>query len=164
VSPAPLAVDEQLSWARGSGELVIVHLRLPDAILDAGTWVAELVGETGRLSQSAEVTAGPGGVEVDFTVARRALGRSAWLLSIRSGTATRPLRVEARLLAAPGRPVALLPGPTPTTRMRAPAPRARPSWRARVAARLPRPVSTALRRSLGRTLRRRRPGEAGGRP
>ena len=163
MSPAPLAVDEQLSWARGSGELVSVHLRLADATLDAGIWVVELLGETGRLSQSAEVTAGPGAVEVDFTVARRALGRSAWVLLIRSGTATRPLRVEARLLAAPGRPVALLPGPAPTTRMRAPAPRARPSWRARVATRLPRPVRTALQRFSGRALSRGRPGEAGGR-
>ena len=140
-------VDEQLSWARSSGDAVRVHLRLPGAALAPGAARVELVSKGGRLRSTAEVTVGDGAVEVVFDVPRHELGSSAWRVMIQAGADAGFVPVETRLLAAPGAPVALLPGPAPSTRMHPPTPRATRPLPIRLAERMPVPLRRLLRRA-----------------
>jgi hypothetical protein len=139
-------VDELLSWARCSGDTLIVHLRLPGAELAAGAAGVELVSTSGRIRSTAVVTVEDGVAEVLLDTPRRELGSSTWRLSIQAGRDAGSVPVEARLLAAPGSPVALLPGPAPSTRMRPPTRRPPRPLTLRLADELP----TPLRRALGR--------------
>ena len=66
---------------------------------------------------------------------------------IQAGTDAGFVPVETRLLAAPGAPVALLPGPAPSTRMRPPTPRATRPLPIRLAERMPVPLRRLLRRA-----------------
>ena len=154
MSAAVLRVDETLSWARRSGAEVIIHLRLPDAGLEAGAAGVELVSTDGRLRSTADVTATDGAAEVRLKVPHSELRSSTWQVTVQLPSSTRFVPVEARLLAAPAIPVALLPGPPPSTRMRPPSPRSRPSWARRLAERLPMPLQRVLRRarSTGRAV------------
>jgi hypothetical protein len=146
VSAQALAVDEQLSWARSSGDAVSVHLRLPGTSLAAGGVRVQLVNAGMRLRSTAEVTLGDGAVEVVLDVPRLELGSSAWRVMIQARPDAEFVPVETRLLAAPGAPVALLPGPSPATRMHPPTPRVRRSWPVRLAERLPVPLRRVLHR------------------
>ena len=165
----PLEVDH-LSWAQRVGADVRVRLLLPGAPMEAGPAEVELSdGDGATLRARAEATVVEGALTLLFDVAQSALGAAPWHLALRSpdGVAT---PVAARLLAAPGLPVALLPGPAPRTRLRPPAPRAagsaarpvtRPAARSlvsRVARRLPAPARAALvaARERGRALARTR--------
>jgi hypothetical protein len=137
VSAGALEIDERLSWARRDGDAVSLHLRLPGAVLQPGTASMELVGSGGRLRTPAVVTADEGTTIVVVTVPQLELGRATWRLTIQASSSTRFVPIEARLVAAPGCPVALLPGPAPATRMSPPTPRARRSAALRLAERLP---------------------------
>lgn len=147
MSAEALVVDEQLSWARSSGDAVRVHLRLPGAALAAGAVRMELVSADRRLRSTAEVTVGDGAVEVVLDIPRRELGSSTWRMKIQPGADAGFVPVETRLLAAPGAPVALLPGPAPSTRMHPPTPRVTRPLAIRLAARTPVPLRRLLRRA-----------------
>jgi hypothetical protein len=147
VSAQAYAVDEQLSWARSSGDAVSVHLRLPGTSLAAGAARVQLVSAGVRLRSTAEVTVGDGAVEVVLDVPRLELGSSAWRVLIQARPDAGFVPVETRLLAAPGAPVALLPGPSPSTRMLPPAPRVKRSWPVQLAERLPVPLRRVLHRA-----------------
>lgn len=147
MSAGALVVDEQLSWARSSGDAVSVHLRLPGTSLAAGAVRVELVSADRRLRSTAEVTVGDGAVEVVLDVPRPELGSSTWRLMIQARPDAEFVPVETRLLAAPGAPVALLPGPSPSTRMQPPTPRVKRPLPVRLAERLPVPLRRVLRRA-----------------
>jgi hypothetical protein len=157
VTPVALGIDERLSWARRDGDSVSIHLSFVGRVLEPGPAVVELVSPSGRLRSSAVVTTIEDGTVADVAVPQSELGRSTWRLGIQASGDTRFVAVDARLLAAPTLPVALLPGPAPTTRMPPPTPRTRRPWPLRLAARLPAPVKQALRhaRTRGRGLSRR---------
>ena len=147
MSAGALIVDERLSWARSAGDAVSVHLRLPGAALTAGAVGVELVSAGHRLRSTAEVTVGDGAVTVVLDVPRSELGRSTWRVMIQARPDAGFVPVEARLLAAPGAPVALLPGPAPSTRMRSPTRRIPRPLPVRLAERLPVPLRRVLRRA-----------------
>jgi hypothetical protein len=157
-----LEVDH-LSWARRSDDQVSVCLALPDTASASGLTEVELADAADtsrRLSARAEVATGEAGVVVSFSVPHSSLSGSMWQLAGRSSSTGGSVPIEARLLAPPGAPVALLPGPTPHTRLRPPPPRRSRvmAVSSRVARRLPSPARTALlaARERGRELVRRR--------
>lgn len=71
------------------------------------------------------------GVRLEVAVPARRLGRQVWALAIQPDEGGPFVRLQARLLAKPDQPVALLTGPVPTTRLPEPAPRGRASSRVR---------------------------------
>jgi hypothetical protein len=86
-----------------------------------------------------------GGTTLVTTVPARDLRRGLWRLALVSGSSA-PLPVQARLLNQPRQPVALLPGPVPTTRLPhpQPAPQAAAEPAGRVYATAARVVRTGL--------------------
>jgi hypothetical protein len=152
VSAKALEIDERLSWARRDGDVVSVSLRLRGPALETGPATVELVSTSGRVRSQAVVRA-PEGTTIGVTVPHAELGRSTWRVMIRTSTSTDFVPIEARLVAAPTCPVALLPGTAPATRMPPPMPKARRSLIHRLAARMPAPTRRVLRRARtwGRT-------------
>ena len=144
-----IVVDDELSWARRVGDDVDVRLRLPDAPLEPGTTDVELVTSSKRLRSVADATLEDGVATVAFRVRQSELGSDTWSLKVRATSHGSFVPLRARLLAAPGSPVAFLPGPAPATRMRPPRPRGRRSPLHRLAARLPEPARSLVRRTRG---------------
>jgi hypothetical protein len=146
-----VGLDETLSFAYRDGDDVEVTLRMPEA--DIPTTEAHVRLRAGRRSFSApaDVATDQEGVTVTFNAPSATLRRAVWDLAIQppSGEA---LHVQGRLLARPGQPVALLPGPVPTTLLPAPKPDV---LTARAAHRLPTPLRTALRRGRAAVTRNR---------
>ena len=154
MTPQPLALDETLSFAHRDDEVVKVRLRVPGGSVPAGRAAVGLSAGARRFKVAADVTGDEQGVTVDFTAAGAKLRQRVWSLDIQPVSGGPAVLVQARLLARPEQPVALLPGPVPTTRLPAPSPRAEPSLAVRAAHRLPAPVQQVLRR--GRAVARRR--------
>ena len=152
----PLAVDH-LSWARREQGRISVSLVVTGVPDGPGPTEMELSDGNGNsLVAPAEVTPYGQSVAIRFDVPRESLGDSAWQVSLRTSAGT-SIPVSARLLAAPHLPVALLPGPAPVTRLRAPAPRRRHSsahaLARRVVRRLPAPARSAVRAARDRSSR-----------
>jgi hypothetical protein len=150
-----LGTDHLLSWARRADDQVEARVVLTRAGLDPGPVVIEL-SDAGRVLLAAgEVS--PGGTVVAFRVDGSELGRTAWQLAVRTDAGA-PVAVRARLLAAPGQPVALLSGSPPDTRMRPPMPRPSVTSTQRLARRLPPGARRALvrARDLTRSVLSRR--------
>jgi hypothetical protein len=149
-----LGTDHLSSWARRNGDGVEVHVRLVRALADSGPVKIELSAGDRRLLAPGEVTSD--GRLVSFTVPAAGLGRSAWQIGVKAGEAE-PVGLRARLLAAPGQPVALLSGSPPDTRMQLPASRPFTTRAHRLAHRLPSRARRALvrARDLTRTTRPR---------
>lgn len=144
-----LAVDELLSFAVGTGDTIRVHLRLRDDTIAPGSAVVRL--RAGRRTHDAPAKLVSDDLGTLLTCeAPRDLGRQPWQLVLRRPD-EEPRKLQARLLAAPGQPVALLAGPAPATEMSPPAPHRPPSTLRRAARHLPEPVKRVLRR--GRDLR-----------
>lgn len=139
-----VTVDETLSFARRESDGVKVTLRLPDAGIHAGT--AQVLLRAGRRSflAPAEVTGDEQSATTTFTAPGARLRRAVWALELQPATGD-PVNVQARLLARSDQPVALLPGPVPTTALASPEP-ARPVA-VQIARRLPDPVQAVLRRA-----------------
>jgi hypothetical protein len=157
VSASALEIDERLSWARREDDAVRVHLRLSGAVLAPGTASIELVSASERFRSPAVVTTAEGATVVVVSLPQSELGRSTWRLSIQTSANSGFTPIQARLVAAPTSPVALLPGPAPATRMRPPSPSTRRPAALRLAARLPVPVRRMLlrARAWGRAASRR---------
>lgn len=154
-----LPTDHLLSWARRDGGHIEVRVRLARAAPQRGQVVVELSDGTRSLLADGEVT--ESGRVVSFRVSGPDLGRSAWQLTVRN-EAGEPVGLRARLLAAPGQPVALLSGTPPDTRMRPPTRRQPPTlvhrFLRRVHGRLPAGARRTLVRvrDLARSTRPRR--------
>jgi hypothetical protein len=124
-----------------------VILVLPDVAVPGPDAVLRLRSGKKGFRREATVVASDGAAVVDATVGPRRWGRAPWQLAVRLDQDGRFLPVEARLLVAPGQPVALLPGPAPATRMPSPAPGGSPASRVRrLAGRVRRTGRRALRR------------------
>ena len=154
MTPQMVTVDETLSFAHRDDEAVRVRLRLPGDSVPAGRAAVRLSAGAKRFKVAADVTADEHGATVDFTAAGAKLRQLVWSLDIQPSAGGPSVPVQARLLARRDQPVALLPGPVPTTRLPAPSPHARPSLAVRAAHRLPTRVQQVLRR--GRAVARRR--------
>jgi capsular polysaccharide biosynthesis protein len=142
VSGEAVGVDPLHSWARRRDGGVEVRLAL---LGDPGTAVGEV--EVRLRARSRRITAhgttSATGI-VAFTVPDEGLARRAWRLALRPVGAPSEAgvtRLRARLLAPPGRPVALLTGPEPSPSIPPPCPRRRGGSPSR-----PRPVRQAVRR------------------
>lgn len=142
----PLQVDELLSFAHRVGDEVRVTLRLTDGNIEAGPARVRLVNDRRRFEVDGAVTSESDGTVLTFTAPQDKLRRAVWRVALRPANGERFQRAQARLLATPAQPVALLPGPTPATRMTPPAPRPKVSVARRVAAQLPDPAQRVLRR------------------
>lgn len=147
-----LAVDGLLSWARGNGEQVEVRVSLAGADLSDGPAEVILRAQRRRVAVQGLVETADDATYLRFSVPRAPLGWAAWQLTVQPTGGPSPVRVEARLLAPADQPVALLPGPVPSTKMRPPKPKPRrrraqrgaPLSRRNVVRRLPSAVLTAL--------------------
>jgi hypothetical protein len=151
----PLGTDHLMSWARRDDDRVEVQAVLARAGLDQGPVVVELSHDGRVLQATGEVSSG--GRVVSFSVEGSELGRSAWQIAVRAG-AEETVGLRARLLAAPGQPVALLSGSPPDTRMPPPKPRPPVTRARRLARRLPPGARRALARAreLARSTRSHR--------
>jgi hypothetical protein len=154
MTPQMVALDETLSFAHRDDEAVKVRLRMPGGSVPAGRATVGLSSGARRFKVAADVTADEHGATVDFTAPGPKLRQLVWSLDIQPSSGGPSVLVEARLMARRDQPVALLPGPVPTTRLPAPSPRTDPSLVVRAAHRLPTPVQQVLRR--GRAVARRR--------
>lgn len=141
-----IAVDELLSYAHRSGSEVKVSLRLPAGSAEAGPVQVRLVNDRRRFEVAGTASPDGDGTVVTFSARQDQLGRAVWRIALRTPGGEKFQRVQARLLAKPSQPSALLPGPTPTTRLAPPAPRPKLTTTRRVAARLPEPAKRVLRR------------------
>jgi hypothetical protein len=164
----PLTVDLTLSYAYRSGGDIRVVLVLPEATgASQFTWLRlRNAKRTVRVEVAPTTTAD--GTLVDVTIPAPRLGRSVWKLALLSENAPRAVALQARLLTSRTQPVALLPGPEPTTRMPPPKPRppvgrraAGPELRARITRSvdgalrlLPAPAASRVRAGLVRIGRR----------
>ena len=146
MSPRALPVDELNSYASRTGGTVTVQVRLRGSDLPAAPATVRLRAGRRTHDLEAQVTREGADAEVRFTVAAD-LGRHAWQLVLRPPSVDQPVPIQARLLAAPDQPVALLPGPKPATEMPPPPPRSHDSAARRVARRLPEPVKRPLRQA-----------------
>ncbi len=155
MSREALPVDELLSYAARTGDSVRVRLHLPETDLEPGGATMRLRSGRRTLEAAADLERGDTGIVLSFTVTG-VRGARAWRLVLRPSGEAPPIPVEARLLAAPDQPVALLPGPAPATEMPPPAPRSSPSAAHRLARQLPEPIKRPLRR--GRAKLAARPG------
>ena len=154
MTPEMVTLDETLSFAHRDDQAVKVRLRVPGDTVPAGRAAVGLSAGARRFKVAADVTADEHGATVDFTAAGAKLRQLVWSLDIRPSAGGPAIPVQARLLARRDQPVALLPGPVPTTRLAAPSPHPQPSLVVRAAHRLPAPVQQILRR--GRAVARRR--------
>lgn len=155
-----LEVDGQVSWARRVGDEIQVQLRLPNAVIGPGVARMQLGTRNRQLRLPAEVTAVDGATLVAFSAPQTELGWATWHLAVQRDPGGPFVLVQARLVTASESPVALLPGPAPSTRMPPPIPRAHRSLAHRLAGRLPAPVRKVLigARAWGReAVRRARP-------
>ena len=144
-----LKVDERYSFARRRGTSVHVELQLQADELSGpteGPAKVRLRAAQRRLMVPAEARLTPGALTLTFEVPQRRLGNHVWRLLVRSPGSDTMLGLEARLLARPGQPVALLVGPEPDTRLPALVPAPPQPRAARVAAHLPQPVRGVLRK------------------
>jgi hypothetical protein len=137
-------IDELLCFAHRTGDQVAVQLRLTTA-WEGDATVARLTANDRRIEVPAAVRHEGDHVDVTFTVPQHGLRRAAWRISLKTPDSGRFRPLQARLLARPDQPVALLLGPAPTTRMAPPPPRRHVSTVRRAAQRLPRPVKQLLR-------------------
>jgi hypothetical protein len=147
----PIPVDETRSLAyRQNGKVrLLVHLNDPE--IAAGEVTVRFRHGERRFRSSATVTTAQGGATLQLGVAARRLGRVPWFIAVQT-EGGRFVRVQTRVLAHPGLPVALLPGPPPRTRMPPPVPRSGPAATARgVLRRSRRRVGGLKRRLLGGT-------------
>ena len=123
---------DSVAW-RTNGDLHVA-LHLPGLASTESVEVRFRDGER-RVRRPATVSSAAEGILVEVAVPARRLAEGLWRIAVRAGDADTFTRVEARLLVRRDRPVALLPGPPPRTRMAEPEP-STPS---------PSPVGTALR-------------------
>jgi len=125
------AVDPVASFASSGNGVVRLVLHLPEAPPVDGS--ARLVLRSGQrvVRARADVTHGTHGTHgmegalVEASVPAGRLRKGTWRLSLRSGPASPPMRLQARLVTGPRLPVALVTGPAARTRMPAPVPRRR---------------------------------------
>ena len=116
-------VDLVGSYARRSGTSVQLILRLPDRRQPpASTVRVRLKGQRRTARTTAQVsTDGPDGT-VELRASVDDLRPDIYRLAIQETPEGPFQRLEARLLTTRNRPIALLPGPVPRTRMPAPRP------------------------------------------
>jgi hypothetical protein len=123
--PAPLPVDVTASFAQKAGQDVRVTLSVPDLPDLPQPTVLRL--NNGKRNVRAPLVPGTSsqGTLLQSTVAASTLKPGLWTLALVGGEGPerRVQPLEARLLTSNKQPLALLPGPTPETRMPAPRPR-----------------------------------------
>jgi hypothetical protein len=143
----PVSVDGILSYAYRDGDEVHSVVQLEGLQLPAGPVVVRLRSGKRRFRRPATVVATGSGARLEFSAPAQRLGRAVWALAVLPEEGGPFVRVQARLLAHPKLPVALLAGPTPRTRLAEPQPRSRPG------ASTARRVLTVARRTAGRAKR-----------
>jgi hypothetical protein len=156
MTPQPVALDETLSFAHRDDDAVKVRLRVPGVSVPAGRATVGLSAGARRFQVVADVLADEQGITVDFTAPGAKLQQRVWSVDIQPSSGAPSVLVQARLLARRDQPVALLPGPVPTTRLPAPSPRTESSPAVRAARRLPTPVQQVLRRGRAVAWSRRK--------
>jgi hypothetical protein len=141
----PISVDEtrSLAWRENGRVQIVVHLSEPD--LPAGERIVRFRHGERTFRRPAELVPAPdGGTVLTVSAPAKRLGKVAWFIALRPEEAEGAFhRVSARILAHPDLPVALLPGPPPSTNMAPPRPRRD----------LPRAAARRARRVAGRAKR-----------
>ena len=144
-----LPINEVSSLAYRDGEHVHVRLHLADTGWQPGPVPVRLVTQDRRFRAEGVVSPADDGVRLEVALPVRRLRRDVWSFSVQSAPDAPFVRLQVRLLAKPGRPVALLPGPWTKLNLAAPLPRAAAapaaSFVSRAARRLRRLVREKLR-------------------
>jgi hypothetical protein len=149
-----IPVDETLSYAYRRGTDLHVVVQLAETDLDEGTAVVRFRHQDRKFKMGGTVSSSGAGHRLEVVVPARRLGRVPWRMAVRSGTGTSFRRVDARVVAHPRRPAALLPGPAPRTALKPPVPAVRRSSKASsVKAAFARPVRRVVARLRTRTAR-----------
>jgi hypothetical protein len=125
----PLTVDVSASFAQRTGQDVRVVLAVDDLPELPEPTVLRLNNGKRNVRAPLARRGTAEGTVLESSIPMATLRPSVWTLALVGGAgATRRVHpVEARLLTSRKQPLALLPGPTPATRMPAPAPRPAPS-------------------------------------
>jgi len=144
----PIPVDEtrSLAYRDGADVHIVVQLTDPEAL--EGDMVVRFRHENRKFRRSATLVANEGGSTLTVTAPAKRLGRVPWLMSLQTSDGEPFLRVQARVLAHPGLPVALLPGPAPRGQLAPPEPPQRPTDTVTTALRPARRVAGRLKRKL----------------
>lgn len=125
-----LSVELTASFARRTAEGVRIVLTLAEPLPFSDSEELHLQLRSGKRVVRIPATQGEsphelGGITLTTTAPRDQVRRGLWRLALISGTGA-PVPVQARLLNNVRQPVALLPGPVPTTRMEHPTRREQP--------------------------------------
>src|SRR3954454_7258011 len=142
---AELAVELTESYAHRVGDDVRLVVQLSGESSPADVTTLQLRKGKRVVRVPISPTSTPTGTLLEANVATRQLAAGTWSLALAGGS-QRPTRLEARLVYGNKQPVALLPGPVPTTTLPPPRPRpAAPTLRVRLYTGAARVANTALR-------------------
>lgn len=146
-------VEVANSYARRSGDDVLLHVHLPDT--DAPQQPTLRLKRVGKgqprtLDRDVTVSSMAEGVLLSSSVPVAQVLPGLWQLQLRDAEGEEYRRVKARLLVDPQLPVALLSGPVPDTRMPAPRPRNRSNGSTSTAARYAHRLGRVARRAARR--------------
>jgi hypothetical protein len=112
-------VSNIASYARRVGDQVLVVLHLPEVDVAAAREARlRFVSGESRFGVPATTAPATPGLTVTASAPGDGLGDAVWQLVLVGADGDQTWRLEARLLAAAGQPVALLPGPAPKTHQR----------------------------------------------
>lgn len=144
-TPQPVEAISSLAHRTEDGTRVVLHL--PDLTVTGDSVTVRFSKPGTRFRHPARVSPASSGVLLDLTVPAPRLSSGVWKLAVQPGSDVPFVKLEARLLTERTQPVALLPGPTPATRMAPPDPRQGPGTVVRT---LPARLKRRVRRALSR--------------
>jgi hypothetical protein len=142
---AELAVELTQSYAHRVGDAVHLVVQLSDQLASSDPTTLQLRNGQRVVRIPVSLTTTPIGTALDATVGTTRLRPGTWKLAL-ADESQRPTGLEARLVYSKKQPVALLPGPVPSTALAPPHPkRARPSLRRRLYTAAARAADAGLR-------------------
>jgi hypothetical protein len=145
----PVDGPRSLAWRENGRVHLLIHLG--DADLAAGKGLVRFRQQNHSFRRTALLEPGEGGTTLRVRVPARHFNREAWSIALRPVDAGSFRRLETRILARAGQPVALLPGPKPKSQLAYPEPR---SQAVRQVVRRARHVVGRARRAVASRLRR----------
>ena len=117
----PVDGPRSLAWREHGQVHLVIHLGDADLVEGHGLVRFRQQGHTFR--RKALLEPGEGGTTLRVRVPVRHFNRKAWSIALRPVDGGSFRRLETRILARAGQPVALLPGPKPKAQLAPPEPR-----------------------------------------
>jgi len=149
VDALPVEIVSSFAHRRGEDIRVVLHLPALGPVSSSTVPVRFSDGKR-RVGRPAEARAAEPGTILELSVPAKVFGRGLWRLAVRADGPGGFVPVEARLMTGRRQPIALLPGPAPTTRLPEPTPGPTESSSKESARRAP---ASALLKRVRRRLR-----------